>query len=299
MKLQDRVEDGLNELRIVLLGGQVFAAFAYNSCFQSGFDSLPTRALWTQASAITIITATFGWLLWPPAFHQIAESGLLTRRLQHLTTRVLDWGLFPLAIAVALCTLPVAVSLGFKHISWPVVATAIAAIGAWYAGALAKKSPHPEPDEKEAEALEERIKIVLTECRVVLPGAQATLGFLFADVFVTSFKQLPRSSQYTHVASLVLVLLATILLMTPAAYHRIATEGEPSESVHRVASRALLAALLFLAPGMGAELFVVLRKLTNQFALSMAIAAAFVLFAYTLWFVFSAVARRHQQRVRR
>ena len=299
MKLQDRVEDGLNELRIVLLGGQVFAAFAYNSCFQSGFSSLPPRALWAQAAAITIITATFGWLLWPPAFHQIADAGLLTRRIQHLTSRVLDWGLFPLAVAVALCTLPVAVSVGFKHTWWPVPATAIAALVAWYAGAAVKHNRHHEPDEKEAEALEQRIKLVLTECRVVLPGAQATLGFLFADVFVESFKQLPRSSQYTHVSSLVLVLIATILLMTPAAFHRLATEGEPTESVHTVASRALLAALVFLAPGMGAELFVVLRKLTSQFSLSMAIAAAFVLLSYSLWFGFSAIARQHQQKVPR
>ena len=299
MKLQDRVEDGLNELRIVLLGGQVFAAFAYNSCFQSGFATLPPRAQWIQAAAITIITATFGWLLWPPAFHQIADAGLLTRRIQRLTTLVLDWGLFPLAVAVSLCTLPVAVSIGFKHTWWPVAATVFAATVAWYAGLAVKGKRHHKPDEEDAEALEQRIKLVLTECRVVLPGAQASLGFLFADVFVTSFKQLPRSSQYTHVVSLVLVLTATILLMMPAAYHRLATKGEPDESVHAIASRALLAAMVFLAPGMGAELFVVLRKLTGQFTLSVAIAVTFVLFAYALWFGCSVIARKQKQKVRR
>src|ERR1700757_1825618 len=112
MKLKDRVEDGLNELRIVLLGGQVFAAFAYASCFQSGFATLPSRVLWVQAAAITIITVTFGWLLWPPAFHQIADAGHVTSRTSRITTQVLDCGLFPLALAVALCTLPVAVALG-------------------------------------------------------------------------------------------------------------------------------------------------------------------------------------------
>jgi hypothetical protein len=293
MKLQDRIEDSLNELRIVLLGGQVFAAFAFNSCFQSRFAFLPRQALWVQATAITIITATFGWLLWPPAFHQIADAGLVTNRIDGLTTRVLDWGLFPLAVAVSLCTLPVAVALGFKHVWWPVAATLTAATIAWYGGALARKRPRHPHDEKRTEDLEQRIKFVLTECRIVLPGAQASLGFLFADVFVDSFAKLPRSSQYIHVTSLVLVLIATILLMTPAAYHRIATQGEPSESVHTVASWALLAALCFLAPGMGAELFVLLRKLTGHIGLSAVTAAAFVLFSYFLWFVFSAIAR-HQ-----
>jgi hypothetical protein len=89
----------------------------------------------------------------------------------------------------------------------------------------------------------------------------------------------------------VLVLLATILLMMPAAYHRIATRGEPAESVRAVGSNALLAAMFLLAPGMGAELFVVLRKLTNHVGLSGAVAAAFVLLSYLLWFAFSTVVR--------
>jgi hypothetical protein len=291
MKLKDRVEDGLNELRIVLLGGQVFSAFAYTSCFQSRFATLPSRVLWVQAAAITIITVTFGWLLWPPAFHQIADAGQVTSRTPRITTQVLDCGLFPLALAVALCTLPVAVALGFSHVWWPVAATAATATLAWYAGAFFRKKPQQGSDDEGTDELEERIKLVLTECRVVLPGAQASLGFLFADVFVDSFAKLPRSSQYIHVASLVLVLLATILLMMPAAYHRIATRGEPAESVHKVGSSALLAAMFLLAPGMGAELFVVLRKLTNHIGLSGAIAAAFVVLSYLLWFAFSAVVR--------
>lgn len=295
MKLQDRLEDGLNELRIVLLGGQVFAAFAYNSCFQSGFELLPSRVLWVQATAITVITATFGWLLWPPAFHQIADAGLVTSRTPRITTRVLDWGLFPLALALALCTLPIAVSLGFKRVWLPVAATAATATVAWYAGAFRRKRRRQDLDDKGSDELEQRIKLVLTECRVVLPGAQATLGFLFADVFVASFAKLPRSSQYVHVISLILVLLATILLMTPAAYHRLATRGEPSESVHTVASQTLLAAMFLLAPGMGAELFVVVRKLTGQTALSTAVASAFVVFSYFLWFAFSLYYRRQQR----
>ena len=87
--------------------------------------------------------------------------------------------------------------------------------------------------------------------------------------------------------------------MMPAAYHRLATKGEPDESVHTIASRALLAAMVFLAPGMGAELFVVLRKLTGQFTLPVAIAATFVLLAYALWFGCSVIARKQKQKVRR
>lgn len=140
---------------------------------------------------------------------------MVTRRIQRLTTRALDWGLLPLSIAVSLCALPVAVIMGGSHVSVPVAATAGVTIAAWYAGMLVRKPKHHPPDVEAEDDLEQRIKFVLTECRVVLPGVQATLGFLFADVFVESFAKLPRTSQITHVTSLILVLIATIILMAP------------------------------------------------------------------------------------
>ena len=41
--------------------------------------------------------------------------------------------------------------------------------------------------------LSTRIKQVLTEARVVLPGAQALLGFQFIAVLTDSFARLPKS----------------------------------------------------------------------------------------------------------
>lgn len=75
MKLQDRLEDGLNELRIVLLGGQVLAAFAYKSCFQSGFELLPSRVLWVQATAITVITLLLDGCFGLPHFIKLRMRG--------------------------------------------------------------------------------------------------------------------------------------------------------------------------------------------------------------------------------
>ena len=47
------------------------------------------------------------------------------------------------------------------------------------------------PDKQER--LTNKIKHVLTECRVVLPGAQALLGFQFICVLTESFDRLRRS----------------------------------------------------------------------------------------------------------
>jgi len=108
--------------------------------------------------------------------------------------------------------------------------------------------------------LDHRIKIVLIECRMALPGAQALLGFQLANVFTQGFEKLPRSSQWIHFGSLLSTMICAILLIAPAQYHRIAEGGEDTEHFHKVASRFLLGALVFLAPGMAGDLLIVLRK---------------------------------------
>jgi hypothetical protein len=93
-------------------------------------------------------------------------------------------------------------------------------------------------------SLTDKIRHVLTEARMVLPGAQALLGFQFATIFMEGFARLPASSQALHLLSLALVTLSTILLITPAAYHRLVEQGEETEHFHRFASRLVLAAMV-------------------------------------------------------
>ena len=71
----------------------------------------------------------------------------------------------------------------------------------------------------ENSSLDQRIIQMLTEARVVFPGVQAVLGF-----------QLPlRSWKPVNAASLGLITLAAILLIAPAAYHRIAFAGQDTK----------------------------------------------------------------------
>src|SRR5205823_2609221 len=66
-----------------------------------------------------------------------------------------------------------------------------------------------------------KIEQMLTEARVILPGAQALFGFQLSIVLTKSFDDLAASSRILHAASLGLVALSVMLLMAPAAYHRI------------------------------------------------------------------------------
>jgi hypothetical protein len=47
-------------------------------------------------------------------------------------------------------------------------------------------------------SLEPRVKQVLVEPRVMLPGAQALLGFQLAAMLTEAFGQLPTSSRFVH-----------------------------------------------------------------------------------------------------
>ena len=58
-------------------------------------------------------------------------------------------------------------------------------------------------DEEQPTQLKDKIREVLTEARVVLPGAQALLGFQFIAILMESFDRQPKwLHPYTHLASL-------------------------------------------------------------------------------------------------
>ena len=153
----------------------------------------------------------------------------------------------------------------------------------------------PHQSDPPADSLEERINLALTEVRVVLPGAQALLGFQAAIMFTDPFARLPGALKYTHLASLLLIVLTVILLMTPAAYHRIGEQGRFSPHLHRFISRTLLAAMATLALGITAELYVVAHKITQSHPASITLAALTLATFYALWFAYTLWTRRHRR----
>ena len=159
-------------------------------------------------------------------------------------------------------------------------------------------SHQEEEEQKPADKVSVKDKIghVLIESRMVLPGAQALLGFQIAIVLVESFDALPASSKFVHLASLACVALSILLLMTPAAYHRIVEQGEETEHFHKVASRLLLAATMPLALGLTGDCFVVVRKVLNSIPAALVAAGLNLLLCLGLWFGFSLVQRARRAR---
>ena len=142
-----------------------------------------------------------------------------------------------------------------------------------------------------------KIDFVLTESRVVLPGVQALLGFQFVIVLTSGFAELPPYLKWTHGAAIGFIIIATILLMTPAAYHRIVHDGDPEPGFYRVASHLLLGATVFLALGLSTDIYLVISKIAGNgggiLPLLLALASAAVLLG--LWHLWPWWLRMHSR----
>lgn len=306
-KLKDKIQNALDEARMLVLGSQVLLGFQFRSVFEPGFAKLPLSSQYLKVVALGLMLLTIGMLLAPGAFHRIVEEGEDTRAQHRFTTRMMNCALLPFSVALGL---DVYVSMERTLSMTPAL---IAGLGAtlialffWY-GLEFKRRGEREPEIREEQQmsqeeeagdgakLTDKIKQVLTECRVVLPGAQALLGFQFVTTLMEAFEKLPESSKYVHLMSLSLVALSTVLLMTPAAYHRIVERGEETKHFHRFASRILVAAMIPLALGISGDLFVVVRKVTQSTTSATASAVVSLLFFYGLWFGFT-IYRRTRKR---
>ena len=151
--------------------------------------------------------------------------------------------------------------------------------------------------ERSSTPLHAKIEQMLIEARVVLPGAQALFGFQLAIVLTQSFEELPGSSKITHAASLLLVGLAVVLLIAPAANHRIVYAGEDSQDMHRVGSALVTAATVPLALGLAGDVYVVITKLVGLPTAGFIAGSLSLVFLIGLWHAYPLVAAHLRSRV--
>jgi hypothetical protein len=135
-------------------------------------------------------------------------------------------------------------------------------------------------------SLEEETKTTIEEARMVLPGIQALFGFQLIAVFNTRFHDFTSLEQTLHLVALLFIASAIALIMTPAAYHRIAERGTVSRRFVDLASRFLELALMPLMLGISLDLFLLGRLILNNVGLSAGIASTMFLVFFGLWYVF-------------
>ena len=277
---------------MLILGIQVLLGFQYRAVFEPGFEKLPDASRLLELVSLALLLSGTALLLSPGAFHRIVADGRDTPEVQHYATRVMDVALAPFALALGIDLYVASRTLAGITTGLVVgVSTAAVALLLWYGlefwkrrrSTAKEKSPMKESGSSTT-ALKDRIEQVLTEARVVLPGVQALLGFQLSITLMQGFESLPPSSKYIHLISLALMALSVILLMSPAAYHRIVERGEDTEDVHKFASRMLLFAMVPFPLGISGDLYVVVKKAMNSNAWASVGSIVILIFFYGLWF---------------
>jgi hypothetical protein len=303
MTPQKKIKIALDENRMTILGVQILFGFQLQAPFQKLFETLPESSRYASLSAFGLLIGAVALLIAPSAYHRIATRHGAEGSLEHGITWLIDIALLLLGLAIGIDLYLVGDRV-IGGLAGPIfgIAFCLLAFVFWYGVELMhltkRTSPLPSAPTGESK-LEDRIDFVLTEARVVLPGVQALLGFQLVVVLTEAFSKLPGSSALVHLAALAAIAISAVLLIAPAAHHRIVFGGEDSEEFLPIASAYLLAATVFLAVGMAADCYVIVAKVLDSSTWGAAAAVATGVACLSLWHVGPLIARRRQDAGRR
>jgi hypothetical protein len=289
MEAAQKLKLALDETRMLILGAQVLLGFQMRSAFQDAFEKLPAWSKGWDIAALLMMVAVVGLLIAPSAHHRVVDEGNASDRILKIISVAMSTALLLFALALG-----INLYIGIERIAGLVpaavagIATSLLAFLLWFGiawAALRQKGGKEANMKDEPIPLAKKIDQMLTEARVILPGAQALLGFQLAVVLTEAFEKLPGSSKMTHAAALGLVAICTILLMTPAAYHRIVYGGEESAEFLKLGSRFVMAATIALALGLTVDVYVVIAKISGSAGAGVAAALLSIAMLVGLWHV--------------
>ena len=282
----------LDESRLLILGAQVLFGFQFESVFQTMFDRMPADSRIVHCAALVLMLLSVGLLIAPSLHHQMVHRCESRPQAIAGATRLTGAALLPLTLGLGAAIFVVLEPIVGRAISVALGgAFTIAALVLFYGlGWLMQRkelvmSAPPAPD---ATPLRVKIEQMLTEARVIIPGGQALLGFQLIATLTDAFRELPFPIQLLHAAGLCAVALAVMLLMTPAAVHRIAFNGADDEGFYRLGSGLVIGAAAPLAIGIAADVAVVFYKITGSDSATAAAGLGAFALLCAVWFAWPA-----------
>jgi hypothetical protein len=300
-ELSAKVKTALDETRMLILGSQVLIGFQFRAVFQDAFEQLPEALRHLDAVALVLMLAAAAFLIAPGLYHRIVEQGEDSTDIHRFVSLMACLALLPFALSLGLDIFIAIERVSGRRAALLAGCTfGLLALWAWYgieilhirkAGQEERAMARTPSDDPQPTPLHTRIEQMLTEARVILPGAQAMLGFQLAITITKSFDTLDPVLKLMHAISLGLLALTVILLMFPAAYHRIVYAGEDTEEFHRTGSAVVTAATLPLALGLGCDVYVVITRIFESSAAGVGVALATTAAFMALWYVYPLVVR--------
>jgi hypothetical protein len=299
MKLEDLVKTALDELRMQMLGVQILFGFQFQSVFQDGFREMTIGARLIEAIGLALVVLTLGLLIAAPAQHRLVEGGRVTRRVHRVATVFAEAALLPFAAALG-CDVFVALSL---YVEFPTAigigaGTMAVALILWYGlSGIVRRTDRGtsfmKPSEEGSTPIHTKIDQMLTEARVILPGAQALLGFQFVAVLTASFRELPDFDKIVHFIGLCAIALTIALLLAPAAIHRLAFDGRDAERLHAIGSAVITVALVPFVLGLTCDFYIALGLMLKSHFLAVLGATLVFIFLISLWYALPIFLRSH------
>jgi hypothetical protein len=289
-----KIKLALTEVRTLVLGTEILIGFQFRAPFSERYDELAFHSRVLDSVSLFCVLLALALMIVPAIEHREVEGGRATRRIHRAITRYASAALLPFATGLALAMF-VAVEAAAGLLAGSVFSAGVfgLALYFWYGEEFRarrykglKERAMAEQRAEEAQAsLSNRIEEMLTESRLVLPGAQALLGFQLSVVLTHAFEKLSPAAKGTHLAAMACVALAVLFLMAPAAYHRIVFDGEESEEFIGIGSRFLIAATAALAFGLALDVYVVMVRIYDSETVAGVSSAIALVALLSLWLV--------------
>ena len=292
-ELDKKVKTALNETRLLILGAQVLLGFQFQAFFQDRFLELSILSKYLCLFGLASVILAIAFLVVPSMEHRLIEKGRSSARLIGATSFFTGLALAPLALSLTLSSY-VVIGRHFGVLAGVIGGLSIGGLSAmaWFGfeyliGLASEKLPM----ETSQTPLGTKIEQLLTEARIIIPGAQALFGFQFVAMLTTGFDHLPQASKVVHALALGFIAINVVLLMMPAALHRLSYGGEDSEEFLRIGSALVIAAPFFLAGGIATETYVVLQKVIEDIGWSAVGACAAFLVIVLCWYALPVLLR--------
>src|SRR5678815_999299 len=140
--LESKIENALNEGRILILGAQVLIGSGFQTVFTSRFNLLPSSLQTWRMAALISLLVSLSLLVLPVPFHRIAEDNAVTTRFHSVVNRMLLLGLLPFVIGLGVDVQTVAWGVTTPAGSVALAGTTgLLAVGLWYGLGIMQRRP--------------------------------------------------------------------------------------------------------------------------------------------------------------
>ena len=145
-------------------------------------------------------------------------------------------------------------------------------------------------DESPKERRDRELGELLQEMRVAITGVQVLFAFLLTLPFTQRFGTLSLGERRIHFLAVLCTAVSSLLLIAPAANHRLLFRDGSKELLLQAANRLVIVGLFLLAGGIGLSLYLVTAVVFSS-SLALLVSVAVALVTVFAWFVFPRLLR--------